>query len=343
MALSSASPSRIARRQAAPGIAQDRRSRFVRLHEHPRTLAAVAVAIGAAVLAVVAAIAGWGAVGHAFGDLHPAWIALGVAGQLVAIAAYVAAFRAVSAVGHPTAVPLRVAVLVVLAGFGPHAVGGGFAVDERVLRALRGDPRCATIRVLGLGALEWALLAPAACIAAIVLLVAGSDVQRALLWSWALAVPAGFALGLWAAAPSRRERVPEKGTVRTGLRRALEGVGVLRALVAHPRRHAGAWLGMAGYWMADIATLYAAARLFGVSLDLAHTILAYATGYAATRRTLPLGGVGATEALMAASFVWIGLPLAQAVPIVAAYRLANVVLPLMPAARAQRRIAALMS
>jgi uncharacterized membrane protein YbhN (UPF0104 family) len=122
----------------------------------------------------------------------------------------------------------------------------------------------------------------------------------------------------------------------------LQGVGILHVLVRRPREHGGAWLGMLGYWVADIATLYGAARMFGVSLDVGEVILAYATGYAATRRTLPLGGVGATEALMCASLVWIGLPLATAVPIVTAYRLANVALPLLPAARAQGRLSALL-
>ena len=50
------------------------------------------------------------------------------------------------------------------------------------------------MRGLGLGSLEYALLAPAACISAIVLLLEGSSVQTGLQWSWALAVPIGFAL-----------------------------------------------------------------------------------------------------------------------------------------------------
>lgn len=326
----------------APVLAEDRRTLFVRLHERPWTLATAAVAIGAAVLVVIASIVGWGDVFDAFADFHPGWIALCAGGQVVAVGAYMVAFRSVTAVDRARPVPGSVAALVVLAGFGPHAVGGGFAIDERVLRGLRADPRGAMVRVLGLGALEYALLAPAACLSAVALLIAGSDVQGALLWSWAIAVPVGFAIGLWAAAPAQRAHVPERGRLSTALRRTLQGVGVLHVLARNPRRHAGAWAGMAGYWVADIATFYAAARLFGVSLDLPQAILAYATGYAATRRTLPLGGVGATEVLMCLSLFWIGVPFAAAVPVVTAYRLANVVLPLLPAAWAQRRIIALL-
>jgi hypothetical protein len=49
-----------------------------------------------------------------------------------------------------------------MAGFGPFAAGGGFALDKRALHAIEDDEHAATVRVLGLGALEWALLAPPA-------------------------------------------------------------------------------------------------------------------------------------------------------------------------------------
>src|SRR5205085_6574663 len=109
---------------------------------------------------------------------------------------------------------------------------GGFAVDKRALHAVQDDERDATVRVLGLGALEWALLAPAAWVAAVVLLADGDRRPMAsLLWPWAIAVPVGFALGLWLAAPDRRARVASgEGRGRTALRHALEGVAILRTL-----------------------------------------------------------------------------------------------------------------
>src|SRR5579875_1597171 len=57
---------------------------------------------------------------------------------------------------------------------------------------------------LALGALEWVVLSPIACGAAVLLLATGARVPGSLLWPWALAVPAGFLLAFWAAPPERR-------------------------------------------------------------------------------------------------------------------------------------------
>jgi uncharacterized membrane protein YbhN (UPF0104 family) len=295
-------------------------------------MSAVAVVLALIALALIGWWAGWSAVGRAFSDFHPAWIALVVSAQGVAFAAYAVAYQAVTRVRGGRGIPLAVVAPTVVAGFGAFAVGGGFVVDQRVLRVADGTAAGATVRVLGLGALEYALLAPAACIAAIALLAAGdSRVQGAVLWPWAIAVPVGFAAGLWAATPQRLGRL--------GARRfqaIVDGVGALRDLAAHPLRYAGAWIGMALYWVADIASLYGALRLFGVQLGAAATILGYATGYALTRRALPLGGAGITEALLSVALMWVGLPLARALPAVLVYRIANFLLPLWPAMRAYR-------
>jgi uncharacterized membrane protein YbhN (UPF0104 family) len=326
------------RRSASIPPGAEHRDLFERLHGRPLWLAGAAVGIGFGVLVLVAGAAGWPAVIRACRHVHPGWIALCVLGQVVAIAGYVAAFRSVEALGRPGRQPLRVVATIVVAGFGSHAIGGGFAIDRRALLRLGHDDAEATIRIIGLGALEYAVLAPIACICAVLLLIEGSHVQPALLWPWAIAVPVGLTIGLWVALPSRWRSWREGGRLRNAWKRTMQGVGVLHMLAADPLRHADAWLGMFVYWAADIATLYGALRLFGFHLGVPETVLAYAAGYAATRRTLPLGGAGATEVLMSLALVWVGLSLAEAVPVVGVYRLANVMLPLIPAARAQRRV-----
>jgi uncharacterized membrane protein YbhN (UPF0104 family) len=60
-------------------------------------------------------------------------------------------------------------------------------------------------------------------------------------------------------------------------------------------------------------------------------IIAYATGYAATRRSLPLGGAGVTEVLMTYSLYWVREPLAPALAAVVAYRAFNFLLAATPA------------
>lgn len=82
------------------------------------------------------------------------------------------------------------------------------------------------------------------------------------------------------------------------------GVGVLHSLARSRRIGAVAWTGMACYWTLDIAAFYGALRFIGVQPNLGETIIAYATGYALTRRSMPFGGAGVTEALMTFSLYW---------------------------------------
>jgi FtsH-binding integral membrane protein len=98
---------------------------------------------------------------------------------------------------------LPVTITVVLSGFGPFVVGGGFRLDQAALMKVYGDRQTARTQVVGLIALEWAVLAPFACLSAIVLLITGANVMGSLLWPWAVCVPAGFALGLWLTVPER--------------------------------------------------------------------------------------------------------------------------------------------
>jgi len=64
-------------------------------------------------------------------------------------------------------------------------------------------------------------------------------------------------------------------------------------------------------------------------------VLAYATGYAATRRTLPLGGAGATEALMTYALHWVGLSIPTAFAGVVVYRFFNFAVVTPPALQAR--------
>jgi uncharacterized membrane protein YbhN (UPF0104 family) len=89
---------------------------------------------------------------------------------------------------------------------------------------------------------------------------------------------------------------------------------------------------MALYWVGEIFSLAAALHAFGSPRPaVAALVVGYATGYALTRRTLPLAGVGVVEALLPFSLVWVGATLAPAVLAVFVYRFFNLWLPLLPA------------
>ena len=309
------------------------------LRRHPFAASALATVIAAGGALVIAYVTGADQVGRAFESVQPGWIALIAGAEALAYPAYALAYRSVAQVhGHaPMALPL--VGRVVVAGFGPFALAGGFGIDKQALHALHEDERSARVRVLGLGVLEWALLAPTVCVIAIVFLIQGANILPSLLWPWALAVPLGLGFGLWASAPKRRERLSKvRGKPRVWLEDLLAGVGVLHTLISHPRKYAGAWIGTALYWAADITAFYAALRTFGLDMGAGKVILAYATGYAATRRSLPLGGAGVTEVLMTYALYWVRQPLAPALAAVVAYRAFNFLLAAAPALIARRHL-----
>jgi uncharacterized membrane protein YbhN (UPF0104 family) len=305
----------------------------------PVVLSAVATGVAAIAVLVLARVTGVDKVGRAFDHVEPLWLALIAGAEIVAYAAYMLAYRSIAKVhGHaPLALPL--VARVVIAGFGPFTVGGGFGLDRRVLRALHEDEHSARVRVLALGTLEWAVLAPTTCIVSIILLAQGANILPSLLWPWAVAVPVGFGFAFWASVPRRAKRLSRiGGKHRAWIGRILEGVGVLSALVRDPRAYPGAWVGTAVYWAGDILAFYGALRAFGLDPGAGKVILAYATGYAASRRSLPLGGAGVTEALMTYSLYWVRLPLAPALAAVVAYRVFNFLLVATPALLANHQL-----
>jgi uncharacterized membrane protein YbhN (UPF0104 family) len=308
-------------------------------------LTAVAFLLSAAAVVAIAAAYGFSAFANAWSNLNGGWLAVTLCCALLTFPAYVVSYRAVARAGDGPRVRLTLVVRLVVAGFGPFAPGGGFALDQRAFHAVEDDEDVATVRVLGLGALEWALLAPAAWASAVGLLIAGDPrPMKSLLWPWALAVPIGFAVGLWLASPARRDRIAPRngGLWRARLRRALRGVGMLHSFVRDFSSCWTAWVGMALYWTFDILSFYAAARFIGLHLNAGEAILAYATGYALTRRSMPLGGAGVTEALMTFALHWVGQPVASALAVVVVYRVFNFVLPTIPALLVRPRVAPLL-
>jgi len=295
---------------------------------------------------VAVAVAGTFAVAHAAGyqsilsylhRMYAPWLAACFAAQLVAYGGYVLAVWSVARLDGGPKLPFALTARTVVAGFGVYAAthsSGGFAVDYWALRQSGLSRREATRRVLGLGALEYAILAPAALISALVLLAGGGDhVQDAMTLPWLLVIP-GFALAAWVTSPKRAARLSDPahgGRIREGIAHAVAGVATLRAMAARPLRHGAGAVGVALYWLGDIACLWAALSLFGAEISIPALILAYATGYVLTRRSLPLGGAGIVEVLMTFALVWVGLPITAAALGVVVYRIFNFWLPILPA------------
>ena len=270
---------------------------------------------------------------HVADDFRPRWIIVVAIAETVSFLPYMVAYRQMTVIAGLRPPNLSLIITVVLSGFGPFVVGGGFALDQATLTRVYGDSQTARVQVVGLIALEWAVLAPLACLSAIVLLITGANVMGSLLWPWALCVPAGFAVGLMLTAPSRK---------LSGLRRfepvaaALDGIGLLHKLIRSPIRTSPAWLSMTVYWAAEIVAVWAALRMFGVHLNPARVVLAYGTGYAGTRRALPLAGAAFTEVLLTFALHWVGAPLGPALAAVVSYRVFNLILVAVPSLLANR-------
>lgn len=309
----------------------DGRTHFRRsFTQNAAVLALAGILAGGAAIAV-AWVAGLGVVVHVFAHADFVWLPVALAGLIPAYAGYIAAHRSVARVEDGPNLNWTHTAAVVAAGFGAFAVRGGFAVDLDALSRAGATRREARVRTLGLGALEYAILAPAACGAAIFLLVRAAHISFGLTLPWAIAVPLGFAVAL----PMLRYRdgLRRRGGIAAAVAHGLDAVAVLRDLAVRLRSFgAAAFVGMAAYWLGDIFVLWATLHAFlGRPPPVATLVIGYATGYVLTRRTLPLAGAGAVEAFVPFALHWTGYPLAASLLAVMAYRIFNLWLPLIPA------------
>jgi uncharacterized membrane protein YbhN (UPF0104 family) len=292
------------------------------------------LAAGAAVLLVVLT----GGIERFLGALHvenAPWVALCLGAEAVAYLGYTLAFREVVRVSGGPLIRLRTAAAVVGIGFSPvfmAGLGGGFAVDRAAMEEMGLDEDEARVRVLTLNEIEYAVLAPAACVCAVMLLLGwGSDVPGSLTLPWLLVVPGVILAGI-ATREGPRAALTRNPTsrLRRGVARFIESLVLVRAITVRPHRHGLGILGTVLYWAGDITVLWACLHVFGITLPWPALILAFATGYALTRRALPAGGPGAVELLLPLALHWFGAPFAPAIVAVFAYRFFTFWLALVP-------------
>jgi uncharacterized membrane protein YbhN (UPF0104 family) len=290
-----------------------------------------AIAVGT--LIAMAWVADFHRVFHHLASVNPIWFLVAFGAEILSYFGYVLSYREVARVEDGEQMARMDAAAAVAAGFGPFVARGGFAIDVHAFKKVGLSDRDVRVRVMGLGALEYALLAPAACVVAIQFLAQGSQKPSlALTLPWAIAVPLGFAAALIAV--EKRDRFGGR------LADALESIYVLKCLFTR-RKHLIGPLGTAIYWFGDIVALWACLQAFTHGTpDISVLLLGYATGYALSRRTLPFGGAGAVEALLPFALSWCGINLAAAVLAVFAYRIFNFWLPTLPAALGLRRLQA---
>lgn len=291
-------------------------------------LALCAIGVTVAVSLAMALAVGLSATIDAIERMQPKWLLALVIARLVCYLGYTTAHRHVMHVDRGPELSLPQSAGLVAVGFGVFMLGGGFTADRRALREVGAPPDQAAERVLGLGALEFAVLAPLAWLSAVVLLLNGSGVMSSLLVPWIVGVPVGSAVAALAVMSGADESRPRKPRL---LGHALRALALLRRLLVRAPRRPLPWIGMLLYWCGELVALWAGLRLLGVSISVVRLVLAFATGYVFTPRTLPLAGVGLTEVTLILALHWVGVPYPAATAAVFLYRVTTLLVSLLPA------------
>jgi uncharacterized membrane protein YbhN (UPF0104 family) len=306
------------------------------LEQHPLHTAAFIVIGGflaAGALVGLAFVAGPHDVLSRLVHPHLIWLPVALVATVASYLGYMLAYRECACAGSGPNLPLTHVGALVAGGFGLFIPRGGFALDIDALE-LAGLPRReARVRTMSLGTLEYAVLAPVAFAISLLLLANGVHREGVPL-SWVVGVPVGTVVAL--AMLRHRHAFASRQGWRARLGHALDGIAHTFDLVRDFRAGALALLGMTIYWAADIFVLWACLALFwphgnpGVLV----IVLGYASGYALTRRSLPLAGAGAVEMMLPFALMWTGIALPAAIVCVFVYRVFNLWLPLAPAAAA---------
>jgi hypothetical protein len=311
---------------------------------HVVAFVAAAAILATGALAALTAFAGFPEVFERFAHLHWFWLPIALGATVASYIGYILAYREAAFTEEGPHGSLRHVGALVTCGFGLFIPRGGFALDFEALKHAGIPSREARVRTLSLGTLEYAVLAPVTFVVAVMLLAQTWPSELGVKLSWAIGVPFGAACALTLL--RQRKALHLAGGWRDGLASFLDGIAHTIRLWRRPHHGFVAFSGMAIYWAGDIFVLWACLAVFSPhgSPSVPRIILGYATGYALTRRALPLAGAGAVEAMLPFALVWTGVGLATAIITVFAYRLFNLWLPLVPAAAASialRRSAAL--
>jgi uncharacterized membrane protein YbhN (UPF0104 family) len=298
----------------------------------PHRLAAVvllAATLSLGALVGVASTVGFGRVLRQLVHPHWIWVPVALGCELIAYLGYTFAYREVARVERGPELDMPKAVVLVTTGFGVFVEGGGFALDRAALERAGLSEREARARVLGLGSLEYAVLAPATALAGLYVLVWHPSLDPAMTLPWIIGVPVGATLAL--VLLRHKDAIRRRGW-RRRVYDNLQAIALLLCLFKRWRSALLAFLGISIYWLGDIACLWAALHVFYAHTPpVAQLLVGYASGYALTRRTLPLGGAGIVETLLPFSLGWVGIARVPSVLGVAAYRAFNLWLPMLPA------------
>jgi uncharacterized protein (TIRG00374 family) len=281
------------------------------------------------------------------GDGDPLWIALGVAFNLVAFAAYVALFRGV--VGEKV-IHLRwnESYQITMAGLAATRLfsaggAGGILLTYWALRKAGMERRQSVCRMVAFLVLLYSVYMVALILFGILLRTGVLSGDAPLSGTIIPAALSGVLIGvflLMALLPDDVENRIERhtsgrfGAIASRLATApatlAQGTRTAIAFVRHPSSGALAIGGAIGFWAANIAILWASFHAFDVSVPLGVVIQGFFLGMVANLFPFAPGGVGAVDAGMIGAFVLFGIPGSEVFAAVLAYRVIAFWLPIPP-------------
>jgi uncharacterized membrane protein YbhN (UPF0104 family) len=282
------------------------------------------------------------------GDADAAWIFVAIGFNLVAIATYIALFKAVVG-GDALRLTWGETYEINMAGVAATllfsaAGAGGIALTYWALRKAGMRRRDVARRMVAFLALHYAFY-PLALILFGVLLRTGvlpgnhsveltvipAAVAGVLLVGGALVALIPADLGRRAARYARGERAQ---AIAAGIAKVPatvgEGLRFTLGLFSSPSRGGLAMIGAAGFWAANIGILWASFQAFGVEVPIAVVVQGFFLGMVANLFPLAPAGVGAVDAGMIGAFVLFGIPEETVFPAILIYRLVAFWLPIPP-------------
>jgi uncharacterized protein (TIRG00374 family) len=282
------------------------------------------------------------------GEADATWIAVAIGFNIVAIATYVALFKAVVG-GDALRLTWTETYEINMAGVAATllfsaAGAGGIALTYWALRKAGMRRRDVGRRMVAFLALHY-IFYPLALIVFGVLLRTGvlpgkhsveltvipAAVAGALLILGLLLALIPSDLGRRVAAHARGERAQSiAANVAKVPAIAGEGFRFALSLFAHPSRGGLAVIGAIGFWAANIGILWASFQAFDVSVPLAVVVQGFFLGMVANLFPLAPAGVGAVDAGMIGAFVLFGIPEETVFPAILIYRLVAFWLPIPP-------------
>jgi putative heme transporter len=282
------------------------------------------------------------------GEAEAGWIVIAIGFNIVAIATYVALFKAVVG-GDALRLTWTETYEINMAGVAATllfsaAGAGGIALTYWALRKAGMKRRDVGRRMVAFLALHYVFYPVALVVFGILLRTGVLPGKHSVELTVVPAAVAGLLLlfglllalippdlGRRVAAHARGERAQSiAANVAKAPAIAAEGFRFALSLFAHPSRGGLAVIGAAGFWAANIGILWASFQAFGVEVPLAVVVQGFFLGMVANLFPLAPAGVGAVDAGMIGAFVLFGIPEETVFPAILVYRLVAFWLPIPP-------------